>query len=390
MIKIAYILTPVEFGGSEKVNLTFLKNVDRERFDVHPVLLVRPWEKDNLFVNQIEEAEYSVCRIPVALKPRSEGRDYFRVARCILHLYRILSGKSFDLVHTHGYFADIIGTPACRLLRIPHVSTCHGFISNDRNLRIYNRLDRFSLRFSERIITVSAEIKNDLVRNGIEEARVVVIRNAVQNSYGEKEITDHRTEKRQLLSIGPDDFVIGYVGRLSEEKGVHDLVEAASILKEKFEAFKMIIIGDGQKREELEGLSRRKGLEKEIIFTGFQSDVEKWLPALDVFVLPSLTEGTPMALLEAMAVGVPAIATSVGGVPKVIEDGVNGFLINPADSEALADKIMTLIHNSSLSKKIVENAIDIIEKEYNVHEWCRKIETQYDSLLNNGKAQGSG
>ena len=93
MVKVAYILTPVEFGGSEKVNLTFLRNTNRERYDIHPILLVRPWESDNLFTRLIEEAEYSVSRIPVAVKQRHEGVDYFRVARCILYLYRIDAGR---------------------------------------------------------------------------------------------------------------------------------------------------------------------------------------------------------------------------------------------------------------------------------------------------------
>jgi glycosyltransferase involved in cell wall biosynthesis len=383
MARVAYILTPIEFGGSEKVNLTFLKNVERTRFDIRPILLVRPWENENLFIKQVKEAEYSIYKIPVAVKPRSNGKDYFRIPRCILILYRILSGESFSLVHTHGYFADIIGTPVCKLLRIPHISTCHGFISNDRNLKIYNMLDRFALRFCNRIIAVSDEIKNDLLNAGIGESKITVIQNAVQNSNERKEFGENRTKKRKLLSIEESDFAVGYVGRLSEEKGVHYLIEAATILKEKDKHFKVIVIGDGPKRKELENLAKEKGLEGEIIFTGFQSDVEEWFPVFDAFVLPSLTEGTPMALLEAMSAGIPPIASAVGGIPKVVESGVNGFLVDAGDFRGMSEKIRILKENPVLRNKMATEALDLIKRRFDVHEWCRKIEREYNFTLGN-------
>jgi len=273
----------------------------------------------------------------------------------------------------------------CKLLKIPHLSTCHGFISNDRNLKTYNRLDRLALRFCEKVITVSEEIKNDLLRHGIKESKVVVIQNAVQNSYKEEELAHQRIEKRRFLSIEKDEFVIGYVGRLSEEKGVRYLIEAGSVLKERSEPFRIIIIGDGPRRKELEDLAKSKGLEKEIIFVGFQSDVEKWLAVLDVFALPSLTEGTPMALLEAMAAGIPVIATAVGGVPRVVESGVNGFLVAPGDFQGMSEKIRILKENPVLRNKMATEAVTVIKKQFDVHEWCRKIEREYDLLCQKKK-----
>jgi glycosyltransferase involved in cell wall biosynthesis len=381
MIKIAYILTPVEFGGSEKVNLTFLRNVDKKQYNLHPILLVRPWEEDNLFINKIEKADYYIQRIPVALKPRSEGRDYFRLVRCILYLYRVLKGNRFDVVHTHGYFADIIGVPVSRLLRIPHLSTCHGFISNDRNLKIYNSLDRFSLRFCNRIIAVSEGIKDDLIKNGISGSKIVVIQNAVQNSYNPDSFEESKQERRKILGIKENEYVAGYIGRLSDEKGLEYLIEAGPILREKDEAIKILIIGDGPKRKELENLTKKKGLEREIFFTGFQNNIEEWMPVLDIFVLPSLTEGTPMALLEAMSAGIPPIASAVGGVPKVVEDGINGFLVPPGDFQAISAKVIALKKNPELQKKIASEAVNLIKNRFGVHEWCRKIEAQYNELL---------
>ena len=179
-IKIAYLLTPVEFGGSEKVSLTFLRNVDRTRFDIYPTVLIRPWEKDTVFVRQLEDA-YPLYKLPVAIRPGSVGRDHLRVIRCVKSLHRYLSKRSVHILHTHGYFADIIGIPVSKLLGLSHISTCHGFISNDTKLAMYNMLDRFVLRFCDRIIVVSEGIKDELIKGGIKKSRITVIQNAIEN-----------------------------------------------------------------------------------------------------------------------------------------------------------------------------------------------------------------
>jgi len=179
-----------------------------------------------------------------------------------------------------------------------------------------------------------------------------------------------------------NEYIVGYVGRLSEEKGLQYLIEAGLLLKGQGEAFKILIIGDGSKRKELEDLAKGKGLENEIIFTGFQNDVEKWLPALDVFVLPSLTEGTPMALLEAMSAGIPPIASAVGGIPKVVEDGVNGFLVAPGDFRMISEKVMALKKNPDHRKRMASESVKLIKNRFGLHEWSRQIEAQYDILLN--------
>ena len=345
------------------------------------MLLIRPWEKDNTFINLIKNDNYPITKIPVAKRSPSEGRDYLRVARCVVHLYRILSKGSFDVVHSHGYFADIITVLACKLLRIPHISTCHGFIANDKNLIIYNILDKLMLRYCDKIIAVSSGIMNELVKNGINASRISVIKNAVQCTHGEKQIEDHRTEKRSFLSIDKNMFLIGFVGRLSEEKGVNYLIEAGSVLKQSAETFKIVILGDGPKKTELNYLTKSKGLDNEINFTGFQEDIEKWLPAFDVFVLPSLTEGTPMALLEAMSMGIPVIASAVGGVPGIVKNGVNGFLVEPGDYSGLCEKITLLKNDPALREKMASEAVKTIKEGFDVNAWCRKIECEYDSLL---------
>jgi len=380
--KVAYILTPVDFAGAEKVSLTFLRNVNREKFDIQPILLVRPWDKDNLFIKHMKEIDYYPYTIPVAIKPPSDGRDYFRVARCVLSLYQILTRESFDLVHSHGYFADIIATIVCKYTSIPHLATCHGFISNNVKLKIYNRLNIVALQFCEKIITVSSEIMKYLVKCGIDKSKVVVIQNAIERQEWKKDFARIRLEKRKSLVLDQDVLIIGYVGRLSEEKGIQYLIKAATVLKEMNGKFVIIILGDGPKRCEFENLARSLGLQKELKFIGFVTDVESWLTVLDIFVLPSLTEGTPMALLEAMAMGIPVIASAVGGVPDVVESGVNGYLVSPGDYRELGKKMMLLMNNHALRVKMSKEAINKINKEFDVKHWCEKIELQYNEIIN--------
>ena len=382
MIKVAYIVTPIEFGGAEKVNLTFLRNVDRTRFEIQLIVLIRPWEENNV-VNELEKEKYIIHKIPVAMRPRNSGHDYIRIIRCFRMLYSILTSNPFDLVHSHGYFADIIGAPAAKVLKISHISTCHGFISNDRNLVLYNRLDQMALRFSDKIIAVSEQIKDDLEKSGIKKSKISVIQNAVQTIHKAENYEENRRKKRLALAVKDEEFIVGYVGRLSDEKGVRYLIEAGMLLMETGIPHKILIIGDGPKRKELEDMVKMKGLEDNIIFTGFQTNIEEWMPALDIFVLPSLTEGTPMALLEAMSFGIPVVATRVGGVPKVIENGINGILVNSSDSKALAENLKILFHNPSLRKRIAKEAVDVVEKKHNINDWCREIETQYKLLKRN-------
>ena len=116
------------------------------------------------------------------------------------------------------------------------------------------------------------------------------------------------------------------------------------------------------------------------MFAGFQPDILEWLPAVDILVLPSLTEGTPMAVLEAMSIGVPIVASAVGGLPDFIETGVNGLLVNPGDVSALAGSMVTLKSDTALRERIAAEALKTIKDRFGIHDWCRKIEGQYDSL----------
>ena len=373
-LKVAYILTPITFGGAEKVSLNFLRSVNRNRFDIRPILLVRPWETELYFGQELRQLGYDYETVPVAMKTNG---DPMRVMRVAQKLHDFLKKGAFDLVHTHGYFADICGQFAARLLGINGLSTCHGFIATDLKLRMYNLLDKYALRLCKIIIAVSEGIKIELIDSGVREFRISVIANAVSLPYEAAELAAHRELKRCILGLKPDDFVVGYLGRLSSEKGLGYLIEAAKELLDEEIKVKLLFIGDGPEREALEQQAKAKGLADNVTFAGFQNDPESWYPALDIFALPSLTEGTPLALLESMASAVPVIASAVGGVPKIVTDGVNGLLIPPGNSREIKEKIQLLAQNSDLCGRLGRAGGEHIRENYSIGAWCRAIENCY-------------
>ncbi|WP_028585941.1 glycosyltransferase family 4 protein [Desulfogranum mediterraneum] len=386
--RVAHILAAVEFGGAEKVSLTFFRNVDRQKVEVYPILLVRPWEEDGLLVKELQRAGYVFARVPVAKRPSREGRDFFRLLRCARRIYAELKDGCFDLVHTHGYFADIIGGMVARWLKIPVVSTCHGFISLDAKLSLYNTLDIMALRLMHQVITVSERIKSDLVERGLAGDRVEVVQNAVESAYGSSERSRRRADFRSSYGLGEDELVLGYVGRLSAEKGVLYLLEAVAQLGSSGHQVRLVVVGDGPQRKEVESFVQARDLAARVILAGFQEDVSALLPGLDIFVLPSLTEGTSMALLEAMAAGLPVIATAVGGTPRVITSGQNGILIEAQSADAIVDAVFQLAADPQLVERVGEAAMERVLSEFGVDSWLQAIEDVYAKVLVG--ARGSG
>jgi glycosyltransferase involved in cell wall biosynthesis len=186
---------------------------------------------------------------------------------------------------------------------------------------------------------------------------------------------------RRRLRLSDEEFVFGFAGRLSEEKGVHHLIAAAHEVLAERPSARFLIVGDGPRRPELEAAARARGLDRRFDFSGFQGDTSPWYAAMDAFVLPSLTEGTPMALLEAMAHGLPAIASAVGGVPAVIGDRVNGLLVPAGDAGALQAAMLALMNDAALRHSLGENAVRSVEAKYGVPEWVGRIKRLYAQSL---------
>ena len=351
--------------------------MNREKLEVRPILLVRPWEKELFFASELRRLGYAYETVPVAVRT---NRDPLRVVRVAHRLQLSLKAGKFDLVHTNGYFADICGQLAALMLGIRSISTCHGFIKSDLKMRVYNRLDTYALRLCERVIAVSEVIKDDLVRSGLRESRITVIPNAVSPLCSGSQYETRRHCKRSQLNIALGEHVVGFLGRLSAEKGVAYLIESVSELLKAGVQMKLVIVGDGPERCALEQQVKTRQIESAVVFTGFQTDPESWFPAFDIFALPSLTEGTPLALLESMAAGVPVIASAVGGVPKIVTDGENGLLVPPGAPSAIKEKIQCLHADKMLSLRLGKAGKETIQTKFSISDWCLQIENCYNEV----------
>lgn len=374
-IKVAYILTPISFGGSERVSLNFLKHIDHNFYKVQPILLLRPWEEEPYFARELRSYGFRYESIPT--RKGAGKKDPIRIFRVAYKIYSILRRSKYDLIHTHGYYADICALPVAWLMGIQCISTCHGFISNDKKLGFYNTLDRRILRLCDKVICVSESIQDSLLASGLKPNKISVIPNAVDFIQERNKKEGSRQTIRKRFCAEDDHLVLGYAGRLSEEKGLKYLIQAFEKVVPMKPQSRLWLIGDGPLVHKLQEMVISKGLEEHIAFLGFREDIEDIMKGIDIFILPSLTEGTPLALLEAMSFGIPTIASSVGQIPQIIKSGENGVLITPGDVQAMTRNILMISEDKKLAKRLSEKAIKTVGDEYSITSWTKKIEDIY-------------
>ena len=275
------------------------------------------------------------------------GRLDLRTIRTIRDHIR---AQQIDLVHTHDNKADLYGYLAAKWADRPVVATCHLWFTTNVPSRIYAELDRLVLKHFDGIIAVSPPIGDTLRRARVPEGKVTVIANGIGfSSFLEVE---DESSKREFGS----GITIGIVGRLTRQKGHTFLFAAARGILQKFPAASFVVVGEGPDRKPLEALAEELGIAENVYFAGYRDDMAGVYGALDLMVMPSLDEGLPMALLEAMAAKRAVIATSVGAVPDVIEHGVSGLLVKPSDAMELEGAVLSLLNDPSLRRRIGENA----------------------------------
>jgi glycosyltransferase involved in cell wall biosynthesis/protein-tyrosine-phosphatase len=265
----------------------------------------------------------------------------------LVALTRFLSSHRVDIVHTHRYKDTVLGSIAAKLTRVPVViRTVHGLPEPMRGwdllkFQMYQALDRIALScFADRIIAVSKGIADSLTAAGYRRSAVIPVHNGID--LAKVQVARDRDTVRRELGIAPGVLTIGTAGRLSPVKAQGDLIRAARRIIEKAADTRFVIVGDGPLRDALTTTAAQLGVDSACCFVGSRPDILDLVGAMDIFVLPSLHEGIPMALLEAMALGKPVVATAVGGVPEVLTDRVNGLLVPPRDDAALADACLAL------------------------------------------------
>lgn len=250
------------------------------------------------------------------------------------------------LIHIHGFKAALIGLPAARLARVPALVTVHNYPAH-RAASALPALSRVPGALQAHYIAVSRSLADELGARGIPPDRISVIHNGIDPAFFARAAGERLPPGGEAGEV-----LVGTAARFAPQKGLPLFVQAAAILAPLFPRMRFAIAGDGPGRPALEQLSRGLGLRGRLSFHGHCTDLHRRLARWDIFVLPSLTEGFPLVLLEAAAAGCAVVAARVGGVPEMISGGVHGLLVPPADAVALARAIASLARDPAQARRL--------------------------------------
>lgn len=364
---ILHVVTPAEVGGLERV-VQMLSAAQRDRGDSVHVAVVGMGADPGIsaFLDTLGAGGVSVhrCEVP----PSAYLGERAAIGRLCTQLRP-------DVVHTHGYRADVLDGGVGRRHGAVVVATIHGFTGGDWKNRIYEWLQRRAMRRCDAVVGVSRPLVAELVAAGVPGDRVHLIRNACAPPSAPAPRGDARRE----LGLPDVGFVAGWVGRLSAEKGLDVALEAMALLADV--PVTLAVVGDGAERTALEARARELGVAgPRVVWCGVVAEAARVFSAFDLYVLSSHTEGTPIALLEAMVAGVPVVATAVGGVPDLVSPET-GVLVPPADPRALAAAIRDAFeHPERAAKRAAAARLDA-ERELAVDDWAERYGQVYGAAL---------
>lgn len=353
-------------GGAETVLLDLLKSLDPARWRSIAILPSRGWLHDQLGHAGIET-------LVIAERGNFDAMYFARILS-------VLRRSKVDLIHSHLFGSAVRASILSLVSGIPAVATLHGQtdISSKERFRFMKiaALNRLC-----RVVFVSEQLRQNFVEtNNLRPQLALVIVNGIDTArFGQPSSGDLRS----VFGISADEFVVGTVGNPGPAKGLDLLVEVAALLKSRASGFRFIVAGDlsDGRGADIVGLRDTRGLRDDVIFTGFRSDVEMVLGALDLFVLPSRSEGFSLALIEAMAAGLPVVATRCGGPEGIIDHGDTGLLVENGSAHAIAAAIESLRGQPEVRRRMGQAAQAVVRQRYTREAQVLAYESLYEECL---------
>jgi glycosyltransferase involved in cell wall biosynthesis len=362
-----HALAPAPFGGLERVVQSLAAGHALAGAEVHTLLVQTP---DQATPHPLAHALTSAgVHVHTLLVP---SRAYGRERQAVADLCRRIRP---DIVHTHGYRADVIDAPAARRCGVATLTTVHGFTRGGWRNRTYEWLQRRAFRSFDAVVCVSRPQVSELRAAGVSGESLHLVPNALPASADQLD----RQEARRALGLSTDALVIGWVGRLTAEKGPDVLVDAVLRLPGDYPAL-VAVVGDGGMLPALKARVTAAGRDAQIRWLGAVDNAGRLFAAFDGFVLSSRTEGTPIALLEAIAAGVPVAATAVGGVPDVITPA-EGLLVPSEDPDGLARALRQLCEDRDGALRRARAAAVRLETHFSLPRWLNAYADIYDQVL---------
>jgi glycosyltransferase involved in cell wall biosynthesis len=355
-------------GGTEHQFVELVTRLDREKYDLTIACLSR----EGQFYGQICDAGLRVVEFPLrgaSMRTVQSGSEWMRFVR----------REKFDLVHTFDFYTNVFAVPLTRLAGGPLVLTSRRDVGDT-----WSWLQRWMLlgvfHWSDHIIANSEAARASLVNGKNPPAlRVSVVRNGVDLKLFSP--NGHGTRMRQELGYPSDELLVGTISNLRPEKGYRTLLEAVPEIVQKIPQARFLIVGTGELEEELKRTVQEMGLASYVTFLGRRADIAELLGAMDLMVLPSVSESLPNVVLEAMSAGCPVVASAVGGCGELIQDGVTGMLLPPGQAPALSAAVVKLLRDPHLRQQIGRAARSWAEQEFDIFVSVKRLEDVYEGML---------
>jgi glycosyltransferase involved in cell wall biosynthesis len=368
-ITVLHFMPTTGIGGPDRQMLGHVAAIDRGRFDI----IVFALSDDHSACPLVERAR--ALGVEAFWRPNRGPLDW----GALREVEALIRSRRVALLCAHGDKPHLLGLIAARRLGVPILALVRGWTGATARVKIYDWLDRRLLRRMDAVMAVSEAGRLGVVRLGLPPERLAVVQNAVDLRGLQQETGPSvRTE----LGLSAEEPVVVSVGRLSPEKAHADLIEATRVMYHRGTRAHLALIGDGPERERLEQFAGAAGLGDRVHFMGQRSKVAPLLQGADVFALPSLTEGLPNAVLEAMAIGLPVVATSVGGVPELVLDGVTGLLVPASEPLALAEALTRMLGWSDADRRRMGAAgRERVERHFSFEGQARRLEALYADVV---------
>jgi glycosyltransferase involved in cell wall biosynthesis len=365
-----YILlfgTQMAVGGAQKVLLDQAAWFHSRN---HKVVAAFFYDRDGLHEKWQKEFPFPILNLSSFHKGRGRISNLFSVAAGMLRLWKLLKHENFDAIEAFTHDSNMLALPLARMARVPvRIASHHGIVAGISPKREKIHAWLINHDFAQRIVAVSAMTRQKLLDEGIRPERIVVIPNGIHPVEAEN---INREQVRKEAGIGASDPFLLAVGRLVPSKAHKILIDAMPTVLEKFPNAKAGICGDGILRRELERQIEEMQLQEAVKLLGHSEHVENFLLSADIFVMPSFWEGLPIALLEAMSAGLPVIATRVEGIEETVEEGKNGLLIPPGNTDALAKAVIQLLTDEQVRHKMGLASQEKIRKSYSAERMCEQ------------------
>jgi glycosyltransferase involved in cell wall biosynthesis len=360
-LNLMHIVYSTGVGGSEKIALELISRGNRSLFNVSVCCLA---------LKGAMHDQFEAAAVQIFLLDKTAGVDL----NLFWRLFRLLKKQKTDIVHTHDNSTIFYGTLASRLAGVKRVvNTEHGGMYFESKRK--QAMNGWLWKLNDKVVCVSDAVKRDVQAMAKINDRAVTIHNGV-DLPGFDLSTDKRAARKEL-GLAADDFVVCTVGRLNRVKNQRMFLEAAKKMIKIFPCAKFILAGDGPERINLENYVRETGISAGVVFLGPRRDIPVVLRASDCFALTSDYESFGLAVVEAMAAGVPVVATNAGGVGEIVRNGETGILIEKNDVDALTTALLKIKNEKGFAETVVCRAKDFVTKQYGVEKMVRRYEELY-------------